>query len=113
MTESNPSDISNRLFVRFYRRGRKAATRRGEDEHRRRLLAGLSGRVVELGAGDGANFGLYPAEVEEVIAVETEPRFRAEATKVAAHAPVPIRVLRGTAQSLPVEDASMDAVVAS
>ncbi|HEY7830960.1 MAG TPA: hypothetical protein VIC06_10400 [Solirubrobacteraceae bacterium] len=47
--------------------------RRGGAEHRRRLLAGLSGRVIEVGAGSGANFSHYPASVSEVIAVEPEP----------------------------------------
>lgn len=113
MTERHPSDISNPLFVRFYRRGRKAAAKRGEDGHRMRLLAGLHGRVVELGAGDGRNFDLYPSEVRDVLAVEPEPRFRDEAAKLAAGAPVPIRVVPGTADALPVDDASVDAVVAS
>jgi hypothetical protein len=31
-----------------------------EDEHRRNLLAGLSGRVIEVGAGNGLNFPNYP-----------------------------------------------------
>lgn len=42
----------------------------GSDEQRRELLAGLQGRVLELGAGEDRNFGLYPATVREVVAVE-------------------------------------------
>ena len=106
-------DISNPLFVRFYRRNRRSAIKRGENEHRRRLLEGLSGRVVELGAGDGANFALYPASVTEVIAVEPEPRFREQAARAAGSAAVAVRVEPGTAEGLPVEDASVDAIVAS
>ena len=56
MPKEHPSDISHPFFVRLYRRIRQAAVQRGENEHRRGLLAGLTGRVVELGAGDGANF---------------------------------------------------------
>jgi len=110
---SDPRDISNPLFVRFYRRNRRSAVKRGENEHRRRALDGLAGVVVELGAGDGANFALYPRTVTQVIAVEPEPRFRAQATEAARTAPVPIRVERGTADALPVGDASVDAVLAS
>lgn len=113
MTVSDPRDISNPFFVRFYRRSQRTASERGEDEHRRRVLEGLAGRVVELGAGDGANFGLYPETVTEVIAVEPEPRFRARAVEVAEQAEVPIRVEPGTAEELPVDDESVDAVVAS
>jgi ubiquinone/menaquinone biosynthesis C-methylase UbiE len=113
MASSDPSDINNPLFVRFYRRNRRAAEKRGENEHRRRLLDGLQGVVVELGSGDGANFALYPQTVTQVIAIEPEPRFRAQSTEAAGEASVPIRVKPGTAENLPVEDASVDAVVAS
>ena len=34
------------------------------------LLAGASGRVVELGAGTGMNLPFYPAAVESVLATE-------------------------------------------
>lgn len=46
---------------------------------RRENLAGLSGRVLEVGAGIGTNFPHYPASVDEVIAVEPEPRLAARA----------------------------------
>jgi hypothetical protein len=60
MPSSSPNDISNPFFVRFYRRNRRSAVKRGENEHRRRALEGLTGRVVELGPGDGANFHRMP-----------------------------------------------------
>lgn len=81
-------------------------------EHRRELLNGLSGRVLELGAGAGANFGFYPAEVSEVIAVEPEPYLHAKAVEAAAAAPVRVTVVDGLADRLPVADASVDAVIA-
>ena len=42
----------------------------GTERQRRELLAGLSGRVVEVGAGDGRNFVHYPPEVRDVLAIE-------------------------------------------
>ena len=113
MASSDPRDVSNPFFVRFYRRNRRSAIKRGENEHRRRALDGLRGVVIELGAGDGANFALYPETVTEVIAIEPEPRFRAQATEVAHTVAVSIRVEPGTADALPVEDGSVDAVLAS
>jgi ubiquinone/menaquinone biosynthesis C-methylase UbiE len=112
-TERAASDINNPFFVRFYRRNRRSAVKRGEDEHRRRALEELTGRVVELGAGDGANFRLYPEAVTEVIAIEPEPRFRAQAEEAAREARVPVSVRPGTAEELPLEDESVDAVLAS
>lgn len=113
VTDPSPGDISNPIFVRFYRASQKTAVKRGENEHRRRVLGGLSGRVVELGAADGTNFPMYPQSVSEVVAVEPEPRFRARAEQAARTAPVPTRVVPGTAERIPVEDGSVDAVLAS
>ena len=49
----------------------------------------------------------------EVVAVEPEPTLRAAAEEAAADAPVPVRVVAGTADRLSVDDASADAAVAS
>jgi ubiquinone/menaquinone biosynthesis C-methylase UbiE len=81
-------------------------------EHRRELLSGLSGRVLELGAGAGANFGFYPAQVSEVVAVEPEAYLRGKALEAAASAPVRVTVVDGTADGLPADDASCDAAIA-
>ena len=113
MSERRGRDIDNPIFVRFYRSSQKTAVKRGENEHRRRTLAGATGRMVELGCAEGANFALYPDTVTEVIAVEPEPRFRERARAAAHGASVPLRVEAGTADALPIEDGSVDAVFAS
>jgi SAM-dependent methyltransferase len=77
------------------------------------LLAGLSGRVVEVGAGNGANFAHYPPTVHEVIAVEPEPYLRARAAERAVGASVPVRLYDGVADDLPLEEKSVDAAVTS
>lgn len=83
----------------------------GQAEHRRRLLEGLSGRVVEVGAGHGLNFRHYPQGVEEVVAVEPEPYLRRLAEGNAERAPVRVRVVEGLGQRLPLEDGSFDFAV--
>ena len=108
-----PTELDNPFFARFYRRNRQTADKRGEREHRRRLLEGLSGRVVEIGAGDGANFSLYPATVDELIAVEPERNLRGHAEAAAAGAPVEVSVVSAFADDLPLETGSVDAVVVS
>jgi ubiquinone/menaquinone biosynthesis C-methylase UbiE len=82
-------------------------------DHRRRLLAGLTGRVLEVGAGNGLNFPHYPATVTEVLAIEPEPYLHRQALAAASQAPIPIRVVAGTAEALPAPDGAFDAVVAS
>jgi ubiquinone/menaquinone biosynthesis C-methylase UbiE len=89
------------------------ADRRGVADHRRRLLVGLRGRVVEVGAGNGRMFAHYSLEVTEVVAVEPEDTLRALAEEAARSAPVPVHVVAGDADHLPVPDTSADAVVAS
>jgi SAM-dependent methyltransferase len=80
-------------------------------ELRARLIAGLRGRVLEVGCGDGRNFQHYPAGVSRVLAVEPDPNARAVALERAPEARVPIEVVEGVASPLPAEDASFDAAV--
>jgi SAM-dependent methyltransferase len=94
----------------------RTASRRlaeGEREYRRSLLAGLSGRVIEVGAGSGINFAFYPKSVSHVLAVEPEPVLRYAALENAGHAPVPVSVVSGVSGALPAEAATLDAGVAS
>jgi SAM-dependent methyltransferase len=111
MTTTN--DLPRPRFARMYLKAGARADRRGATDHRRRLLEGLAGRVVEIGAGHGLNFPHYPATVTEVIAIEPEPTLRAVAQDAAAGAPVPVTVHAGTADRLPLNDGDMDAAVAS
>jgi ubiquinone/menaquinone biosynthesis C-methylase UbiE len=104
------NEVRNRFFSRVWVRMKDVEE---QVEHRRRNLAGLSGKVIELGAGDGRNFALYPPEVTEVLAVEPEPYLRERAEAAARQAPVPVNVVAGVADHLPAEDASFDAGVAS
>ncbi|MER7951791.1 class I SAM-dependent methyltransferase [Streptomyces sp. NPDC096079] len=106
--------VHHPLFARFYARFSAAAeTRGGLGALRTELLAGLSGRIVEIGAGNGLNFAHYPAGVTEVLAVEPETRLRRLAEEAARRAPVPVTVVPNTAEALPVPDGSFDAAVAS
>jgi ubiquinone/menaquinone biosynthesis C-methylase UbiE len=100
-------------FARMYERISRESERRGTAEHRDRALAGLTGRVIEIGAGNGLNFSHYPNTVTEVLAVEPEDRLRALAEQAATRAPVPVRVVPGHADALPAADATFDAAVAS
>ena len=105
--------VKNPLFARFFDRCGARNEERGNRELRRELLAGLSGRVLEVGAGNGLNFPHYPASVREVVAVEPEPYLRGRAAEAAAGAPVPVRVGDGTAAELPAADGEFDALVIS
>lgn len=105
--------VHHPIFARFLDRLAEQGERKGQGDHRREMLAGLSGRVVELGAGNGINFKHYPAGITEVVAVEPEPYLRRRAEQQAAQAAVPVTVIDALAGQLPLEDGSFDAAVAS
>jgi SAM-dependent methyltransferase len=113
MSPSRAEQVRHPIFARLYQRMAVAAEEAGMAAHRARLLDGLRGRVVEVGAGNGMNFSHYPPAVTEVVAVEPEAYLRARAEEESARAPVPVRVVDGTASSLPLAGASVDAGVAS
>ncbi|HEY1357019.1 MAG TPA: class I SAM-dependent methyltransferase [Thermoleophilaceae bacterium] len=99
------------VFARIQARASAIEERRGGAERRRQLLDGLSGRVLEVGAGSGVSFAHYPSSVSELIAIEPEPTLRERAFQAAEAAPVPVRVLEGVAEGIPLPDGSMDAAV--
>src|SRR3954468_8079549 len=81
---------------------------------RRPGLGGVSGIVVEIGFGSGPNVGLYPAAVDRVLAVEPSEGARGLARKRMAgiaHPPIDFVGLDGA--TLPVDDASADAVLST
>jgi SAM-dependent methyltransferase len=111
MTSATATTFDNPFFARVWP---VAAAHETEAVRalRRENLAGLSGRVLEVGAGIGTNFPNYPASVEQVVAMEPEPRLAARARAAAAAAPVAVILTNE-----PVEEFSgeqpFDAVVCS
>ncbi|KUM38250.1 class I SAM-dependent methyltransferase [Arthrobacter sp. EPSL27] len=103
----------NSSFGKSFARVGPQMDARGATAHRRRLLESAHGAVVEIGAGYGATFPLYPAAVTEVLALEPDPTLRELARAAAAKAAVPVTVEDGAAEALPVADASVDVVVSS
>jgi ubiquinone/menaquinone biosynthesis C-methylase UbiE len=113
MSSDTTDKVSHPLFARFYAWASPRMEKAGYGERRDQLLAGLTGRVIEVGAGNGMNFAHYPPEVTRVVAVEPEPRLRDLAEAAAAKAPVAVEVVDGAAGRLPADDGSFDAAVAS
>ena len=75
-------------------------------------LTGLSGRVLEVGAGTGTNFAFYPSAVQQVIALEPEIALAPIARQAAVDAPVPVTVIESTIEGMP-DAEPFDAVVCS
>lgn len=107
-----PGELSHPLFARWFDRF-SPCLEREVGPLRDELAEGLSGRVLELGAGNGTNFSHYPPTVKAVVAIEPEPYLRARAERAAADAPVPVSVSAGLAGELELEPGSFDAAVCS
>lgn len=103
----------HRWFAATYDVMIRPAERRLLSKVRPRLLIGLSGTVLEVGAGTGANFPYYPTGLS-IIATEPDPfmRERAERRVLACQRPE-IAVREARAEQLPFEDTSFDHVVAT
>lgn len=108
---ASPVTLDNPLFARIWTFMSSRETDWLRDR-RRENLEGLSGRVLEVGAGTGSNFGFYPDTVTEVVAVEPESQLRESATAAASAAPVPVTVLASTVEALDVAQ-PFDAIVCS
>ncbi|MEV6151909.1 class I SAM-dependent methyltransferase [Nonomuraea sp. NPDC052129] len=73
----------------------------------------ISGRVLEIGAGDGVKLTCYPPGVDEILLVEPDPFLRSAAKALAADLPTPVRLLDGDLTRLPMPGTSCDVVVCS
>jgi len=80
---------------------------------RARVVAGLTGQVLEIGFGSGLNIPYYPPRLKRVQAVDPAAVGRRLAAKRAAACPVPIDYIGADAQALPVGDASVDSALST
>lgn len=113
MTAKMTRDVHHPLFARLYARMSSKAEEGEQAEHRSELLRGASGRVIEVGAGNGLNFPHYPTSVREVVATEPEDHLREIAERAASGMSVPVHVVDDVAERLEAADASFDIGVAS
>ena len=102
--------VEHPLFARFYTR-LSAFMEKDIGKYRAALTRDLSGRVLEVGAGNGMNFAHYGAGIDEVVALEPEPYLRERAREAAADAAPVITVVDGNATALDFEDHSFDTVI--
>lgn len=100
-----------RVFSALYDRGLKASEEAGLARMRAELLAGARGRVVELGAGTGANLAHYPQGIEELVLVEPDPHMTKRLRERLAASGREARIVEAPAEHLPLEAAGFDTAV--
>ena len=100
------------VFAAVYDRLTRSAERNFLGVHRAWLCARAAGRVLDLGAGTGANFR-YLSPGTEVLAAEPDPYMLGRARQRAAALGRSVTFLPDAAESLSLETASVDAVLAT
>lgn len=103
-----------RLFAFGYSGLMERTEAAGLRDIRRELLSGARGRTIDIGAGNGANLGLFGPEVTELVLAEPEPhmakRLREHLAEAEGPGPRAEQVEAG-AEDLPFPDASFDTAV--
>jgi ubiquinone/menaquinone biosynthesis C-methylase UbiE len=103
--------IAHPWFAALYDRMTASMERGFMGATRRSLVGSVTGRVLEIGCGTGANFAHYAAA--EVVATEPDPHMLARATRRAAETGRPIDLRQAPAEALPFPDGSFDTVVST
>jgi SAM-dependent methyltransferase len=78
---------------------------------RQRVIGAAKGRVLEIGAGTGANLPFYRAEVTALLAVEPAPKLVAMAKRASRRASMPVSFIEASAEAIPLDAQSVDTVV--
>lgn len=105
--------LYGRIFAAGYEHFTRSAERGGLRDERKRLLADLSGHVLEIGPGPGLNFPYYPDAVTELTLAEPEDAMADKLEKRFAGSGRSGRVVRAPAQDLPLPGDAADHVVAT
>ena len=93
------------LLINLAMRHRKVA------EYRGRVVPAAEGRVLEVGIGSGLNLPFYGPGVRQVIGLEPSPKLLAMARRAASARPERVNFIKGSAESVPLDRASVDTVV--
>ncbi len=100
-----------RAFSAFYDSLLKGTEEAGLREQRREVLAAARGRTIDVGAGTGANLGLFPGAVSELVMAEPDPHMSKRLRHKLAESGSDVELVEAGAEGLPFEDSSFDTTV--
>jgi len=104
--------LRGRLFAGMYDWLIAGSEEAGLRARREQLVRSVKGRVLEVGAGTGANLPFYPADIDLTVAEPEEPMARRLAKKLTEQRPN-AAIVHAPAEQLPFADAQFDAVVST
>src|SRR5271165_52038 len=79
--------------------------------YRDRVVSAAQGKVLEIGIGSGLNLPFYGSRVEEILGLDPAPRLVDMARKAAKRNTAPVTLIAGSAESIPIGNATVDTVV--
>ncbi len=100
-----------RGFAALYDRAFEATEEAGLREMRREALSAAHGRTIDLGAGTGANLGLYPDAVTELVLAEPDPHMLKQLRVKVGEKGVDAELSDASAESLPFAESSFDTAI--
>jgi SAM-dependent methyltransferase len=100
-----------RIFSAIYDPLLKGTEEAGLRQRRRETLALAHGRTIDIGAGTGANLGLFPAGLAQVVMAEPDPHMTKRLRQKLAESGSDVELVEAGAENLPFEDASFDTAV--
>ena len=92
-------------LIHFAMRGRNLAA------HRARVVSRAKGRVLEIGIGSGLNLPFYATAVDELVGLEPSARLADMARSAAVGSRLPVALLKGRAERIPLGDHLIDTAV--
>jgi SAM-dependent methyltransferase len=99
-----------RGFAALYDSCFKATEEAGLRDMRREALAPARGRTLDLGAGTGANLGLYPDAVTELVLAEPDQHMLRQLREKVSESTDSAEIIDAPAEALPFGDDSFDTV---
>jgi ubiquinone/menaquinone biosynthesis C-methylase UbiE len=105
--------LRTKFFALTYDRQMANTERAGLHAFRERMLAALTGDVLEIGGGTGANLPCYGPAVTSLTLTEPQPPMLRRLERMAGEHRPSATVLRAPAEDLPFDDHSFDVAVST
>lgn len=104
----------SRLLAKFYDHIMADAEKKCLQDWRKSLLKNLSGKVLELGCGTGANLEFYPATIKHLVVAEPCRYMQQQLkTKLARYKHLDVAILDYDGSTIPMPNDTFDAVIST